>query len=527
MNKSPNYKVCILAAGKGKRMGQLSERFNKALLPLKYKASISHIIEKFPKKVEIIIAVGHQKEKVIEYLSCAHQDRKIKIVKVDNISEIGSGPGYSLLSCRSELKCPFIFFSVDAIVEEKIPLPNKNWMGIAPIKNPKDYCTVLLNNNLIEELHDKIQSNDKYAFIGLAGIKDYKIFFDALEKNQSLVQNEKQVSNGFSALIKKKLNPVFFTWYDIGNIDGYQNAKKKFSNPKELFNFEKTDEYLYFVENKVIKYFNDPKIIEKRILRANNLGDLCPDISFKTKFFYSYHKVPGHIFYNAKDPLLVSKLLKWLDKNLWKKKTLNKSKTEDFSKSCKLFYFDKTLKRLDIYLRKYKLKDKTRLINGKKIPSASNLMSKINWEWISDGIPSQFHGDLQFENILFSKKNKFKLIDWRQDFSGNLNYGDIYYDLAKLNGGIYVSYQNIKQNLFIYQKNTDDIILSIQTNKFLKESKKIFNNFIKIKNFDVRKIEILTGIIFLNMAAMHHEPFDHFIYNLGKIQINKWINLKK
>ena len=47
--------------------------------------------------------------------------------------------------------------------------------------------------------------------------------------------------------------------------------------------------------------------------------------------------------------------------------------------------------------------------------------------------------------IFYFQKNKFKLIDWRQDFSGNLNYGDIYYDLAKLNGGIYVSYQNVKK----------------------------------------------------------------------------------
>ena len=53
-----------------------------------------------------------------------------------------------------------------------------------------------------------------------------------------------------------------------------------------------------------------------------------------------------------------------------------------------------------------------------------------------------------------------------------------------------------------------------------------FDHFVKIKNFDKRKIEILTGIIFLNMAAMHHEPFDHFIYNFGKVQINKWINLE-
>ena len=119
--------------------------------------------------------------------------------------------------------------------------------------------------------------------------------------------------------------------------------------------------------------------------------------------------------------------------------------------------------------------------------------------------------------IFYFQKNKFKLIDWRQDFSGNLNYGDIYYDLAKLNGGIYVSYQNVKK-IYLIIKKKDDIIISVNSSKFLKESKKIFDNFIKIKNFDNKKIEILTGIIFLNMAAMHHEPFDHFIYNLGKVQ---------
>ena len=34
-------------------------------------------------------------------------------------------------------------------------------------------------------------------------------------------------------------------------------------------------------------------------------------------------------------------------------------------------------------------------------------MSKIDWEWMSDGIPSQFHGDLQFEKILISKNDNF------------------------------------------------------------------------------------------------------------------------
>ena len=47
-------------------------------------------------------------------------------------------------------------------------------MGIAPIKNSKDYCTVLLNDDLIEELQDKVQSNNKNAFIGLMRLKTIK-----------------------------------------------------------------------------------------------------------------------------------------------------------------------------------------------------------------------------------------------------------------------------------------------------------------------------------------------------------------
>ena len=80
------------------------------------------------------------------------------------------------------------------------------------------------------------------------------------------------------------------------------------------------------------------------------------------------------------------------------------------------------------------------------------------------------------------------------------------------------------QNLFSFNTKSNDITILTETDSFLKESKKIFDNFVVQKNLDKKKIEILTGIIFLNMAAMHHEPFDHFIYNLGRLKINKWIN---
>ena len=118
------------------------------------------------------------------------------------------------------------------------------------------------------------------------------------------------------------------------------------------------------------------------------------------------------------------------------------------------------------------------------------------------------------------------LLDWRQDFSDILEYGDKYYDLAKLNGGIDVSYQKIKQGLFSYEENFDNIEILVKSDLFLKESKQIFNDFVKEHDLDINKIEILTGIIFLNMAPMHHAPFSHFIYNLGRYKLHKWINLR-
>ena len=67
-----------------------------------------------------------------------------------------------------------------------------------------------------------------------------------------------------------------------------------------------------------------------------------------------------------------------------------------------------------------------------------------------DGIPVFIHGDLQFDNIIFG--GKFSLIDWRQDFAGSF-YGDKYYDLAKLYGGMLINYDRIKQNKMSYFEN--------------------------------------------------------------------------
>ena len=136
------YKVCILAAGVGSRVGDFSDYINKAILPVNSKAAISYIIEKFPEDIEIVIAVGHKKETVINYLSLAYPERKFTYVEIDKYIGPGAGPGYSLLQCREYLQSPFVFFAADTIVIEDIPVPDHNWFGIAPVKDTENYCTV-------------------------------------------------------------------------------------------------------------------------------------------------------------------------------------------------------------------------------------------------------------------------------------------------------------------------------------------------------------------------------------------------
>ena len=148
------------------------------------------------------------KETITEYLACAHVGRKIQIVEVDKYSGKGSGPGYSLLQCRPFLEVPFIFFASDTLVLEEIPPPTNNWLGVAPVVNTKDYCSAVISNGLITRLDDKIESVNRSAFIGLAGVKDYEIFFKKQVLDQlkefNKIDNVKNILEEYNEIIKEK-----------------------------------------------------------------------------------------------------------------------------------------------------------------------------------------------------------------------------------------------------------------------------------------------------------------------------------
>ncbi len=225
-----DYKVCILAAGVGSRMGEFSENLNKVLLPLKGKPAICHIIEKFSEDIEIVIAVGYKKKSLVCYLKNAYPNRKLTFVSVDPYLGEGSGPGFSLFSCKDHLQCPFIHVAGDTLVKENIDVPDLNWIGVSEIEDTQRFCSVKTEKDRVVRIDDKIKTNNKYAYIGLIGIWDWEAFWDSLGNNSKVIDGEIQVSNGINVLLNKNLSIKKFTWFDTGTPNAYEHAQKNYPN---------------------------------------------------------------------------------------------------------------------------------------------------------------------------------------------------------------------------------------------------------------------------------------------------------
>ena len=505
-----NYKVCILAAGIGSR--SFDPNINKSLLPLDGKAVISNIINKFDQKQKFVIALGYLSDQVKQYILHAHPKNEFEFVIVKKYFGLGSGPGYSLLCCEKKLKCPFIITSADTVVLENVSTPKQNWMGVAPIKNTSDFCTVQTNGNIITRIDDKTLNDNRLAWIGLAGIKDYKYFFHCLKKNQKHTKNEIQISNGLKGLMVKSIKTENYTWYDTGSYENYKIAKETLEDTN--FDFSKPNEYIYQLEDKIIKFFIDEKKVKLLNKRWQSLKKVTPNKLKFTNNFLSYEKFKGSTLYQVVNNSILRNLLNYLDKNLWKNKS--KSASSKFQKDCFDFYYSKTISRINLFYKISGFKDKKYKINGIERKNLSFYLKKINWKLISNGIATNFHGDLQFDNIILDNNGKnFKLIDWRSDFNGKTDKGDLYYDLAKLYAGCMLPYNQIKKGNFSFAYENNDIFYDFPINNNLVEAKNEIEKFVNEKNLDLNKIKIISSLIYLNMSPLHVSPFSNLLYFLG------------
>ena len=517
------YRVVIPTAGTGSRLGKFTKHVNKSLISISNRPILSHLIEQFPKTCEFVIALGYKGKLVKEFLELAYPDRIFYFVNIDLFEGNGSGLGHSLLSCKKYLQQPFIFTSCDTLVKGPIPSPEYNWMGFSKVKDLSSYRTLKIREQNVVKIHEKgkVKTKDERAYIGLAGIKDYNNFWAAMnEGNKKLIAQGE--AYGFKKILSQKLIKSHeFSWFDTGKPETLALTRKMYKENNGPNILEKENEAIWFVNKRVIKFSTDSKFIKNRFQRSKKLKNFVPKILDLKKNMYCYKKVKGEVFSNSISLPLFNDFLTLCEK-FWKKEKLNLRDKKNFKNKCHQFYYHKTLERVKQFYKSCNKKDMSERINGCVMQSLSNLLNRVNWKDLANGYPGRFHGDFHFENILWmSSQKRFLFLDWRQDFGGSLEVGDIYYDLAKLLHGMIVSHELIQKNSFFVKWNKDQILYKLKRKQTLIEVENIFNNWCIQKGYSLTKVRILTALIFLNIAALHHYPYSLLLYALGKDMLKK------
>ena len=508
--------VLITTSGIGSRLGEYTEHTNKSLVRVGEKFSICRIIDKFdPKTTRFVITLGYYGNLVREFLDLAYVNHNFTYVNVDKYQGEGSSLGYSLLQARSELQCPFTFFCCDSIIIDDIPDPGPvNVLYVATSDDASSYATINANGSSILRVNSKGEKNFDYVYTGVSHIHDYMYYWYILETKYNANPDDKDLGdvqvlnhliNQKAAVVKYK---VLSKWFDIGNINSYNATCDYFKCRYNVL--YKKDESICFFDDKVIKFFNNEKKNLDRVKRGQSLGPIVPQILGNNSHFFSMDLVKGDVLSEYYVHGEVYNVLKWAQDNLW----IDKNVDPNHRYTCHKFYFLKTSDRVG----ELDFGSEFDTINGVRTGPIRALLNRVVWDAMYTDTFYQFHGDFIMDNIM-KTPDSYKLIDWRQDFGGNLFHGDMYYDLAKFRHNIIFNHLNVDSDLFTLEFEEDGAIVDLKCNYFLMRQLEDFDKFVSENNLDLKKIKILTALIWINMAPLHEFKISKFLFYFGKYNL--------
>lgn len=515
-----SYKVLITTSGIGSRLGEFTKFTNKSLLRIGEKPAISYIIESYPSDVKFVVTLGYFGDQVRDFLEISYPERQFEFVTVSNYNGEGSSLLFSMSHAKDCLQEPFIFHASDTIILDKIPAPEYNWNAGYKGPGSSSYASFDVLGDSVKIMYDKGNLNPDYLHVGLLGIHDYAQFWKLV--TETLIEQKYGFTLGDVDVLKKMIHTNQFKlfktkeWYDIGNVDKMNEAKIQLDTGK-IHVLDKLGESIFHVNNSIVKFFYDKTICANRAKRTEYLKDVVPAITSSKPNFYKYSYVEGKLFSNIVNRKSFPLLLDWAEKNLWLK--TDAISKEKFKEVCYNFYLKKTIERLVQFHESRALQDDESIINDEKIPKINDMLATIDMDYLCSSEPTLFHGDFILDNIIYQGDGNFKLIDWRQDFGGELIAGDKYYDLGKLAHNLVVNHELIDQNFFTVTKHDENINLNIHRLQTLVDSEKVLFDLLAEKGYDVKKVKILRAIIWLNMSPLHHHPFDLFLYYYGKYSL--------
>jgi hypothetical protein len=504
--------VCILAAGRGTRMGFADGALHKALAPLGNRAVLTHVIESFPPDARFVIAVGHRADQLRAYVALAHPDREIALVDVPNYAGPGSGPGLSILACAEQLTEPFGLAAADSLVRDMPALEGTTWMGVDPVKDPTSYLTLEVDISQHVRGFQERTGPSQLAYVGIAWIAEPDVFLDGLRRCEP--EGELQITAGFQHLVAEAVpvRALPCDWTDTGTTATYAAARSAFAEAPAAG--RAPIDVTYLLPDRVVKWFRDPEGADRRTARAKELSAAVPPIVESPPGWLAYEKVRGSTLRDRLDGPEMLGLLDWVSTALWRERPDGPL----FRSAARRFYGDKTRARLAAYLadRGGDEPPGGTAINGVPTATVAEALERELEPIVAAAVPTLFHGDLHEGNII-AGAGGYRLIDWRDEFGGLHDRGDQLYDLAKLLHTLELPESVMDAGTYRHVEGPDGSATIGQPDTALRlDGRRALWEWCDARGLDLRAIGAIDAIVYINMAPLYDRALGDYLYMLGR-----------
>jgi bifunctional UDP-N-acetylglucosamine pyrophosphorylase/glucosamine-1-phosphate N-acetyltransferase len=215
-------KAVILAAGKGTRMGPLTENRPKVMLPIANRPLLEHIILtlKIAGISDILIVTGYCREKIEEYFKDGSK-LGVNIVYVEQ--KMQKGTADAIASVKNSINERFLVTNGDVFAgssDIKNLLKTSGDVVIASkrVASPEEYGILYVKGKWVEKIVEKPKSSA--SDIANAGIYVFSPdIFDAIENTIPSLRGEYEITDSIQHMIDSGKHAGFVIlerWQDIG-----------------------------------------------------------------------------------------------------------------------------------------------------------------------------------------------------------------------------------------------------------------------------------------------------------------------
>lgn len=223
--KSINRAV-ILAAGRGMRMGSMTEEMPKPMLAIAGKPMLEHILERLAQAgiERFLIVVGYHREIIQSYFSGSGFD--IEFLVQEPVNGTGSA---ALLAREFAGDEPFLMSFGDILCSPgeyeramaTLDAETEAVLAVKAVDDPWQGAAVYEENGRILKIIEKPPMGTSRTRWNSAGFYCFrKAVFGYLERLQPSIRNEYEVTSAFDAMLAGglilRISPVEGEWRDVG-----------------------------------------------------------------------------------------------------------------------------------------------------------------------------------------------------------------------------------------------------------------------------------------------------------------------